>query len=315
MLSMLMEMQSHPRGVTASGMSERLEIGLSTIYRYLDLLKNSPLPLAFETVNGEKRYWLVADVFSLPRPSEGKVVALSLARQFLAPLEGLEAVKEIDSFLKLSPKVGELPASTAEHGPAHNPQHLRVLERAKNQRNAVRLRYRGPQGRTQERVVEPVDLRHHDGHVYARTWDVAKRAWRTFKLARIQEAEVVVGQDCVHPPYDVGAGFADSVGVWSGHPVQVRIRVAPENATLVREHPLSTRAHVTEGADGSLLIEDRVAGLVEVMVWVMRWGRHAEVLEPAELRQRVREEHAAAAALYAEAPVARRRRAARRPRR
>ncbi len=43
-------------------------------------------------------------------------------------------------------------------------------------------------------------------------------------------------------------------------------------------------------------------GLVEVMSWVMGFGRHAEVLKPEHLRQAVAEELAATAHRYVEDP-------------
>ena len=46
-----------------------------------------------------------------------------------------------------------------------------------------------------------------------------------------------------------------------------------------------------------------VGGLVEVMSWVMGFGRHAEVLEPEHLRQAVAQELAATAQRYVEDPL------------
>ena len=45
-----------------------------------------------------------------------------------------------------------------------------------------------------------------------------------------------------------------------------------------------------------------VGGLQEVMSWVMGFGRHAEVLEPAHLREAVAQELLASAERYAEEP-------------
>lgn len=42
----------------------------------------------------------------------------------------------------------------------------------------------------------------------------------------------------------------------------------------------------------------QVRGLVEVMSWVMGFGRHAEVMEPAHLREAVSQELAATAGRY-----------------
>lgn len=46
-----------------------------------------------------------------------------------------------------------------------------------------------------------------------------------------------------------------------------------------------------------------VGGLVEVMSWVLGFGRQAEVLEPAHLREAVAEELGTTAERYAEEPA------------
>ena len=69
-----------------------------------------------------------------------------------------------------------------------------------------------------------------------------------------------------------------------------------------RERVAETRWHpsqVTEtGADGSLVWRARVSGVLEVRSWILGWGGDAEVLEPAELRDWVAAQHAAAAQRY-----------------
>ncbi|MBW1794802.1 MAG: WYL domain-containing protein [Deltaproteobacteria bacterium] len=48
----------------------------------------------------------------------------------------------------------------------------------------------------------------------------------------------------------------------------------------------------------------KVGGLVEVMSWVMGFGRHAKVLGPEHLRKAVAQELAATAERYSEEPAA-----------
>jgi predicted DNA-binding transcriptional regulator YafY len=298
MWSIMGEMQSHSRGIAAGQLEKLLQISRATLQRDLKILRESPLPIATERVNGEMRYLVSEEAFNLPRLSSRMRAALTVARRFLAPLEGTEAVSEIDAFLDLSAKEADLPLSASDTAARHNPRHARVIEQALRAQRPVRLSYQGATRRSKDRIVEPVDLRHHDGHLYVLAWDVAKKTWRTFKVARIQKVELIADAVCTHPPFEADAIFAHAVGVWSAEASDVRIRVSPEAALLVREHPLSPKARVTEEADGSLVVEARVAGLVEAKAWVLRWGRRAEVLGPPALRTAIHEEHAAAARLY-----------------
>jgi proteasome accessory factor B len=66
--------------------------------------------------------------------------------------------------------------------------------------------------------------------------------------------------------------------------------------TFKKEKTGLSRRSPDEG--GSLIMTMEVGGLVEVMSWVMGFGKHAEVLEPAHLRQAVAEELAVTAGKY-----------------
>jgi hypothetical protein len=53
-------------------------------------------------------------------------------------------------------------------------------------------------------------------------------------------------------------------------------------------------------ADGSVIVEAIVAGIVEASRWALSWGHHAEVLEPPALRSLVETELRQSLAYYAE---------------
>jgi predicted DNA-binding transcriptional regulator YafY len=86
-----------------------------------------------------------------------------------------------------------------------------------------------------------------------------KRSWEIIVDDRAPETRVVI---------DVDAKVAGNVIETRWHPSQV----------------------VEVRADGGARLTFSVAGLEEVFWWVMGLGRHARVVAPAELRERVRAE-------------------------
>jgi predicted DNA-binding transcriptional regulator YafY len=80
--------------------------------------------------------------------------------------------------------------------------------------------------------------------------------------------------------------------------VRVVVRFAADVAARVAETSWHPTQEVDREPDGSLMWSARVAGLHEVRSWVLSWGGHAEVLEPAELRSWVRGEVDRASSRY-----------------
>ena len=69
-------------------------------------------------------------------------------------------------------------------------------------------------------------------------------------------------------------------------------------AARVQEARWHPSQKVETQADGSLVWRARVAGTIEVRLWVLQWGDDAEVLEPASLRGDVAATHRRATERY-----------------
>jgi predicted DNA-binding transcriptional regulator YafY len=86
------------------------------------------------------------------------------------------------------------------------------------------------------------------------------------------------------------------------------IRFDPEQSRWMREKSWPGETQRAEGADGSLTLTLQVTNLKGVLRWVMQYGSRAEVREPAELREMLREQVRAMEICYGrELEVARRR--------
>jgi predicted DNA-binding transcriptional regulator YafY len=66
---------------------------------------------------------------------------------------------------------------------------------------------------------------------------------------------------------------------------------------------MSPKLFPKKNKDGSIVLTMEVSGLVEVISWVLGFGRQAEVIAPEHLRQAVAEEIAAAMGKYVGEPT------------
>lgn len=87
-------------------------------------------------------------------------------------------------------------------------------------------------------------------------------------------------------------------GIIAGDVFQAKVRFAPEAAAYVYDRQWSSEQKCTICDDGSLELDFKVQSDVEAVAWVLGFGHQAEVLEPAWLRDTVREELARTAAQY-----------------
>lgn len=288
-------------GLAIRQLTERTGTSRQTLYRDLETLRDAGVPLSSSNSNGEARYRLLQEV---ELPALGltplQIAALHLARTELEPLSGAAFVGELDALLtKLRPIERQANFYFAERSSGH-PAVVRALERAIEMKRRVRLEYRSAaRGGARATVhVEPRFLRVADGDTYFRGYCIERRAERTYKVARVCKIDVTDEAATHAPDADASNVFAGAVKAWSGERTTVRIRIEGSLAWLLREFPLVADQHVEHRSDGSVVVEARVAGVVEAMRWVLSWGSGAEALEPVELRSAVRDELGRASRKY-----------------
>ncbi len=311
-LKIVQILHQHRDGLTATRLAELVGVSRRTIYRDLEAMdRDGGVPIWQEG----GRFGLAEGVFLPPLAlTLHEAMTLFLAARVLAKAGDEYDSELIGAFVKLAEI---LPPVLAEHvrasadligtrPPDERFTHVfRTLTEAWARSRVVEIEYdaatydpsRGiRRARVRPYAIEPSALTHA---LYLIGYDEERAGRRTFKVERIRSATLTVDS---FEPEEGAATTAELARGWdviSDQPLEtVVIRFAPEVARRVAETRWHASQELEPQADGSVLWRGRVAGLHEITVWVLGWGADAEVLEPAELRERVAEALETAAGRY-----------------
>lgn len=316
-LRLLRVLAEHRGGLSSVQLAERLRTSRPTVDRDLQTLRTRVgIAIGRKRVTGEVRHILEGTPLALAATPIERA-ALQLAHHALSTLAGTRATATLAQLAATQGAATTQVVGTALASDGGTDGHIRVrpphrepipptvlesLERAMQRGRRVRVRARIAKygGRPTTYHLDPLAIRLSAADPYLDAWAVERGALRTFKIARIEHVEVLREPAEEHPAVDLDALFASAVKTWQGDETRVRVRIATDAAWSVGEYPLVAGQLVFREPDGSVIVEADVAGLIEVSRWVLSWGRHAEVLEPAALRDRVREELGVALGRYGE---------------
>lgn len=178
----------------------------------------------------------------------------------------------------------------------------RTIEEAITQHHRLRIVYRSQKSnRVKNYIIAPYALvfRRHSWYLLAHSEEHGEVA--QFKLVRLREA-VDTGEE-FEPPTDFSAEehFRLSWEAWAGgEPTPVRVRFSPKVAVMVAEAMRHPTQRIHPQIDGGIIFEATVAGIEEIAIWVMGFGKEAEALEPVELRELVRNHALGMVEMYGE---------------
>ena len=154
-------------------------------------------------------------------------------------------------------------------------------------RRPFEARYQGPTGPTLTTTLHPYAV------FYSRAWYVVgysalHRETRTFKIARFESVEPSDAKFLENLNFSLDSYFGDAWRFIRGSRTR---RVVVRFSEKVGANVAEVRWHKTQQTrilpDGSVELEFRVAGLTEIIWWILGYGAEAEVLEPPELREMV----------------------------
>ncbi|MCB9926467.1 MAG: WYL domain-containing transcriptional regulator [Planctomycetaceae bacterium] len=314
-------------GKTVAELSSELEVNAKTIRRDLTVFHDAGFPIEESTGPSGRKSYHIANGSQRPDLSftYDEALALYLGRQYLEPLAGTflweaaqNAFRKIEA--TLGPKALKYLDRVAEafhqtnFGVSDYATHAETIDSLLvgiEDRKVVFITYRSQ--RSTEPVtydVHPYSLTRHRDTLYLLGFKPEDNAFRTWKVNRIESAQVDSMPFTRRPDFNAEQFLAGSLGIYHDTGVvNVTIRFSSEVARYVEESNWHSSQQCERQADGSLLVRLDLSGTTEVNSWVLSFGRHAEVLVPDALRSELQDEMAAALKLYSnDGPVTQRKR-------
>ena len=307
LLAVLMLLQRRKR-TTARELAERLEVSIRTIYRDIEALAASGVPVYAEPGrNGGVR---------LVEGYRTDLSGLSLGEAELVPLLGLgDALAGLgfersvaQTEVKVMSALPEAQRERAEHfrrkihvdlsawwhGTETVP-HLETLTEAAFSGRKVRMRYRrGGDGKVVSRTVDALGLVLKNG-----IWYLVAAAGtdepRTYRAVRVLEAEITDEDVDVRNDFELGAWWSARRTEFEHHGHEYRVVV---NARPEAVHSLSNEYEADAELDEWTRLDLTFGGLDHALKRLLTFGATVEVLEPDELRSAVATTLREAATLY-----------------
>ncbi len=218
--------------------------------------------------------------------------AATTLRVLMRPDDLCRAEPDIEALMQ-----GEGIAMRPGPRPRLDPAILPTLRRAILGMQLVEIRYPGPgMEASVTRVLCPYGtLYGGDGRAWLVGHVEGLPDMRLWRLDRIASLDLLGRSFERREDFDLRAYAAQSFGVFQEKPLDVLLRVAPEEAGEAAcwlFHPSQT---VMREADGGLRVAFRAGGVQEMCWHLFTWGTAVTVLEPHELRAELAQMAAAAA--------------------
>lgn len=293
------------RGLTLDELAEECDVDRRTIHRDLNAVEQAGYSLTAEWSEGKKVYSFLTRSRNLPPITFTlpQLMSLYLLRSLGAHLTGTPFQAEIDELFKSIHSV--LPDRHAAHleriarvslpllhgARDYSPSapFIADLQKALLQQYRIRLNYaKKGKGEVESYEVDPYTLVFHKGAIYLLGNALNRSGMRLFALERVRGVEITRQRFEIPDSYQPEAHFSSAFGLVSDTPMKVRVRFSPEIAHAVKDRIWMPGQKISSDADGRTVVAFEAAGRMELVSWILSYGIHAEVLEPAELRKEVR---------------------------
>jgi len=297
LLAIILELQAK-RQQRAEDLAVTFETSKRTIYRDIQALAEAGVPLISTPGKG---YALVEGYFLPPiRFTINEATMLLLGSELMAQSFDAEyrqaatvASRKIDTLLPPSEqlRVAELRdrirfIATNIDAQADKSDYLRILRQAILTGNVVRFRYQARHSESEsQRDVSPYSLAHVNN-----TWQLIgychlRHDMRVFRVSRLTELRVLA-QQFDRTRYDADWQQIQLRLAAPQHPIVAKLLFDINMIRWIQEDPFFYISERTETAAG-ILVTLRAPDVNAVLQWILGWGHHIRMIEPASLRDQL----------------------------
>jgi len=310
-LIVLKKLESSRQGLTLEQLADGLDSSATrhprTLRRDLDAIESAGYPLLTERVDGRTRWKLLDGVRQAPalRLSPTELMALTLSRRLIAPLEGTALHASLQSALTKAsaalPPEGLVLVQQLEGtfsvglGPHKRYKHHReVVERVTQaiaEKKRIQMRYdSAARGRVTRREVDPYRLWYASGGLYLIGYCHLRKEPRMFAVERIKSVTPTDLPYQIPLHFDFEAFVEDSLTVMRGPRIEVELEFDKPTTAWVKDRIWHPSQQLVRLPRGKLRMKITVADSRELVGWILSFGSGVRVIRPESLRGTVRAE-------------------------
>jgi len=306
---------SQPTGTTLEELGRRLEIEKRGVYRLIESLQDDfGFVLNEEKLDGGgKRISLAPNQqkrlseIKVPELSlnMGEVVALHFLRGHAKLFKGTDVGEGIErAFAKLAAFVPEGLGDRLERVRSLFVPSIRfakdyagkevlidtLAEAILGQHTCVVEYHAFADDKTKKYQIDPLRFFERDGGLYLFVRATRFGDIRVLAVERIGQIEATDVLFTYPADFDPEALLDRSFGMFYDDPLEVKIWFSAGQAPYIRERQWAQEQKITSRKDGSIVLWMKTSGWYDVKKWMLSFGAEAQILEPAELQGKVREE-------------------------
>jgi predicted DNA-binding transcriptional regulator YafY len=311
------QMLHERRVVPITAFLEELDVSRATFKRDMEYLRDRfNAPIIWDRVAGGYRFENVnaaGPVYELPGLwfSASELHALLAAHKLLGDIEPVFLAAHV------APLQARLLAllEASGHSAAEITQRVKLLSMARRtveprffteivnallERKRIEVdAWNRERNEVNTRTISPQRLVHYRDNWYVDAWCHLRNDLRSFSVDAVRKVKVLHETARNVASAKLNAHFASAYGIFSGKPkAWAVLRFSPERARWIQSERWHGEQQAEMLADGSYRLRVPYADERELLMDILRHGRHVEVEGPASLRRRVADEVAALVTIY-----------------
>ena len=269
--------------VTANELSEKFEVSVRTIYRDIDVISSAGIPIY--ATQGKGGGIEIADDFVLKK----SLLSEKEQEQILVALKSLERVNKqyenelltkLSAFFKIkNTNWIEVDFTNWQRGNEYD-ELFNDIKSAIINKNIIRFTYFSSNEKETSREVKPIRLLFKGWDWYVYTFCLLRNEFRYFKLSRIRDLKIL-DENFEDSYEDVvlikEMEYKDTVRVKLKFDRKVAFRVYDE------------MGDIKEDEEGNLYAEIELPNDYNLYNYIFSFGESVEVLEPIEIRNKIRD--------------------------
>lgn len=264
---------------TASELAEKLEVSVRTIYRDIDALSGAGIPIYAETGrNGGIRLMndFVLDKSVLSEEEKKEILMALLGMNSLQNSENSQTLQKLSAVFNLKPDNWlEVDFSRWGNNETDN-EKFELLKLSIIHCKKIKIRYASSYGEISERIVQPCKLVFKSLSWYLAAFCTEKRDWRTFKVNRILDMEILNESfPRQNYPKSINSSDRECDDITLRFPKEMSYRVYDEfNRTMIRQQE-----------NGDLIVYANMPVDSWLIGFLLSFGTQAEIISPAYLKE------------------------------